>query len=114
MKKKELLKIIIDGNYKEYEYKNLIKLVGENESKLIRELIGTKYIDEVKRNVYAGSRGNIEIIHYTVSEKGYLVFEPFYKKIWFTLKGDIRTIIIAVITSIIITIITIYITKFIN
>jgi hypothetical protein len=44
-----------------------------------------------------------------LTEAGWMKFEPIYKRFWHGFKGDIRTIIIAVIISIITTITTLFI-----
>lgn len=83
----------------------LFNIIGENKSnKEIHKLISEGYIEEIPsktplgRTVYTG---------YRISKKGHSVFFPIYKKLFSFFQGDIRTVIISAIT----TLVTILITK---
>lgn len=79
---------------------------GHNSDKTLHKLISERYIEEVPHRLREK-----DYIFYRVSEKGHHVFYPKYKKILLSLSGDARTIVVSVITAVIVTILTIYITK---
>ena len=110
MNKREILNKIIDGENRRYEYIALLNFVGKDEKKLLDELISTNYIEVTKRNVHGGSRGNIELTLYGVSEKGYGFVKPVHQRFWDSVKGDMRTVIVSVIVAFLSTFLTLLLT----
>lgn len=86
-----------------------VDLFRHNSDKIIHKLIAEGYIEEVPT-----TRNNKEYTYYRASQKGHCVFYPFHKKIWLSLKGDVRTVVVSVITSAITTVLAIYLTKLAN
>ena len=103
-KKKKLLKEFIDRGYKLYEYSGLERVAGGKDKKLLDKLIGTGYIEEIRRPMHAPSRGTFEMTFFRVSEKGYNLFNPWHQRAWGFFTNDIAKIlsIIAVIISILV------------
>lgn len=79
------------------------------DGKSANALIASRYIDEV--SVYVDGK---TYTAYRASEKGYMLFDPFPKRLWCAVKGDIRTIIITIITAIATVILTTLITNVIG
>ena len=75
---------------------------GINKRKIAQKLIARRLVEECQYK---------NMPHYRATEKGLMIFESTLKKIWYFIKGDVRTIIVAIITSLIITIITLILFK---
>ena len=80
--------------------------IGEQKSdKIIHKLIAERYIDEVPQEKFDSLlRGNYKIIFYRLSDKGYLVFSPIWKRLWSFFSGDMAKILslIAITISILV------------
>ncbi len=75
---------------------DLFNSVGEHKSeKLIHKLIATGFIEEVPHRVYER-----DYTFYRLTEKAHSIFYPFHQKIYFLIKGDIRTVIVSSIVAI--------------
>jgi hypothetical protein len=108
---KNFLKEMIDCPSGLLSHDDLFRILGKSKSgKTIQRLIGSGHIDEVYQK-YPTPRGQVEIACYRVSEKGLAIFLPWYRKMWHVFRGDVRTVLVSVITAIIISIATIYITN---
>jgi len=99
---KEALKNINNVNRGLLNQSDLLNCLPNRDTKLSHSLITSGYLEETKRLEKASQ---IEITYYRLTEKGRLVFEPFYKQWWFYFKGDIRTVMVAVITTIVVSLI---------
>ncbi len=64
-------------------------------------LVALGYLEIVPEEIGTGTTINF----YRVTEKGFSVFYPIYKRLWYYFSGDLRTIIVSVITALITTII---------
>jgi|GEM_PF-5914762 len=98
---KEILKKVIDNrgySVRGIESEHLYETIGENRNhKIIDKLISEGYIDESIK-----PKGNFNFLYYRATQKAYAEFYSFYKKIWFFIGGDIRSVIISSITAVII------------
>lgn len=83
---------------------DFINGICKRDEKSAHSLISKGFIEEVPHKLH-----DKDYIFYRASEKGRAVFYPIYKKVWLAVKGDIRTVIVAVIISIITTLVTIFI-----
>ncbi len=81
---------------------DMINGIARKNTKAVERLIIYGYLEKVPE-YKPGPNGMQKYLFYRITEKGLNVFSPFYKKIWFMFKGDIRTIIVSVITAIITT-----------
>ena len=70
---------------------------GINKRKIAQRLIVRRLVEECQYK---------NMLHYRATEKGLMVFESTPKRFWYFIKGDIRTVIVALITSLIIVTIT--------
>ena len=99
-KEKEALKKAVEykgGLIPKIVFNNMI----ERNGKIENSLIASGYIDEVSAYVEGKT-----YMAYRPSEKGFMIFKPFYKRAWVIIKKDFRTIVVAIITTLVITIIT--------
>jgi|SRR3989344_7472743 len=69
---------------------------------LIEKLVTLGYIEMVPEEIQTGTIINF----YRVTERGFSIFYPFYKKIWYASKGGIRTVVVSGMTSALTTFIT--------
>lgn len=93
---------------------NLINGIARRDSRSVENLVAKKYLEEVPRQ-HCGLGGAYYTINfYRATEKGLLVFSPWYAKIWQGIQEDIRTIIIAAITALVTSVIAIFIEKFLR
>ena len=108
---KSFLKEMVDCPSGLLSHDDLFRILGKSKNgKTIQRLIGSGYIDEVHQS-FPRAGGQIDITCYRVSEKGLSVFLPWYKKSWRLVRGDVRTVLVSVITAVIISLLTIYITN---
>jgi len=84
---------------------DMINGIAKRDRKSVENLVVRGYLEEVPVDK-TGLQGNTYTLQfYRVTEKGLNVFEPWHKKLWFMMRGDVRTIIISVITAVISTIV---------
>ena len=106
-KEKDILKKVVehpDGLISPADY---INVICQRDTKSAHGLVALRYIEEVPTMIDTGKQLNF----YRATEKGRSVFYPMHKRLWYLIKGDVRTIIVAVITSLIITAITLILFK---
>lgn len=82
---------------------DLLNCLPDRDTRLSHSLITSGYLEETKRLEKASQ---IEITYYRLTEKGRMIFEPWYKRLWFFCKGDVRTIIVAAITALVVSLVT--------
>jgi len=101
---KEILQKAISHNVGLLSPVDMINGIAKRDRKSVENLVVRGYLEEVPVDK-TGLQGNTYTLQfYRVTEKGLNVFEPWYKKLWFMMKGDVRTIIISVITAVVSTI----------
>ena len=89
---------------------DLINGIAHRDRRSVENLVVRGYIEEVPQDKQ-GMQGTYTLNFYRATEKGLLFFSPWYLKIWSWIKGDIRTIIISVITALVTSLIAIFINK---
>lgn len=111
-KEKEVLKIAIERKRGLYSPAEMINVIANYNRSLIEDLVVKGYLEEVQQEVPGGpNHGSMTINFYRVSHKSLVYFEPWYKRLWFYFNGDLRIIIVSIITSAVVTILTILIEK---
>jgi hypothetical protein len=105
---REVLRKVFDNPRGLLSQSELINAQPQGNTKLSHTLITSGYIEEVKRVEKARQ---IEITCYRITEKGRMVFAPPLSRFWHSVKGDLRTIIVSIITALLTTAITILITS---
>lgn len=97
---KEILKKAVDCPKGKFSPADMVNGIAGGNDKQVEWLVVHKYLENVPVDK-PGFHGDYYTLQfYRVSEKGYTIFAPWYKRVWFFVRGDIRTIIISVITSI--------------
>jgi len=92
---------------------DLINGIAQRDRRSVENLVVRGYIEEVPQDVEGTKLGSTYSLNfYRAKEKGLLVFSPWYTKTWYGMKGDVRTIVISVITALITSLIAIFIDKF--
>lgn len=90
----------------------LINIIAKQDRKSVENLVVRNYIEEVPQDVKGIKLGSTYSVNfYRATEKGLLVFSPWYSKVWHGMKGDVRTIVIATITALITSVIAISVEK---
>lgn len=95
---KELLKELTRANE---GFRDVFSL-RQNQKKATQLLIAKGLAEEFQHK---------NISCYRATEKGYSIFYPLHKKLWFVIKGDVKTIIVSLVTALLTTIIISQITK---
>ncbi len=91
---------------------DLINGIAQHDRKPVENLVVRGYIEEVPQDVKGIRLGSTYSLNfYRATEKGLLVFSPWYIKMWHGLRGDVRTILIAAITALITSVIAISVEK---
>ena len=91
---------------------DLINGIAQHDRKSVENLVVRGYLQEVPQDMKGIKLGTTYSLHfYRATEKGLLVFSPWYTKIWHGMKGDVRTIVISVITALFTTLIAIFVEK---
>lgn len=75
----------------------MINVVARRDNRSVSNLIATGYIEEVETH-----KNDKVYTFYRASAKALLFFDKWYKRMWYSLKGDIRNIIVSAITAIVI------------
>ena len=109
-KEKGILKLSIERKQGLYSPADMINGIAGQNRQIVENLVVKGYLEEVPTQIPTGTTYNF----YRVTHKGLMVFNPWYEKIWYNLKGDLRTVIFSVITAIITTIITVIVGKYIK
>lgn len=90
---------------------DLINGITQRDNRSVENLVAKRYLEEVPRQHRGLGDAYYTINFYRATEKGLLVFSPWYTKIWHGMKGDVRTIVIAAITALITSVIAISVEK---
>jgi len=94
---------------------DLINGIAQQDRKSVENLVVKGYLEEVPQDMKGIKLGTTYSLNfYRATEKGLMVFQPWYIRMWHGLKGDVRTIIIAAITALITSLIAIFIDKFLK
>jgi len=110
-KEKEILKKMLDNPNGLLSQSELISCLPDKDTKLSHSLITSGFIEETRRVI---KLSGLEATFYRLTEKGRIVFKPIYKRMWFLIKGDVRTIVVSIITALVTTMMAIWITKLLN
>src|SRR3989338_4662054 len=97
-KERQLLEKVKNHHNRLLSYEELFKTLAEGDHTTVHDLIAKHYVEEVPVVKIGKS-----YTAYRITEKGLSVFYPLFQKLWYLFKGDVRTIIVAVIISIITT-----------
>lgn len=100
-KAKEVLKKVRDNSKGLLSQSDLINCLPDRDTRLSHSLITSGFIEEVNRRIKANGQ---EATFYRLTQKGYLVFEPWWKRTWAFFTNDMAKIlsIIAIIISILV------------
>lgn len=111
-KEKEILRMAIERKQGLYSPSEMINGISHQDRSLIEDLVVKGYLEEVPQEVPGGpNHGSMTINFYRVSHKSLVSFDSWYKRLWFYFKGDLRIVIVSIITSAVVTILTILIEK---
>lgn len=92
---------------------DLINGIAQQDRRSVENLVVRGYLEEVPQDLKGIKLGSTYSVNfYRATEKGLLVFSPWYIKIWHGMKGDVRTIVISAITALITSLIAIFVEKF--
>ena len=108
---KRILKVVVDRGGL-LSPADLINGVAKQDRKPVENLVVRGYLEEVPQDMKGIKLGSTYSLNfYRATEKGLLVFAPWYQRMWHSLKGDIRTVVIAAITALITSVVTFFIGK---
>ena len=94
---------------------DLINGIARQDRRVVENLVVRGYIEEVPQDVKGIKLGSTYSVNfYRATEKGLLVFSPWYSRVWHWLKGDVRTIVIAAVTALITSLVAIFVEKFLR
>ncbi len=94
---------------------DLINGIAQRDRKSVENLVVRGYLEEVPQDVKGVRLGTTySLTFYRATEKGLLVFSPWYIRMWHGLRGDVRTIVIAAITALVTSAIAIIVEKFLR
>lgn len=92
---------------------DLINGIARQDRRVVENLVVRGYIEEVPQDMKGVKLGSTYTLNfYRATEKGLLVFSPWYTRMWHGLKGDVRTIVIATITALVTSLIAIFVERF--
>lgn len=106
---KEVLQKISSNKKGLLSQSDLLNCLSNSNTKISHRLITSGLIEETTRRIKATQ---VEATFYRITEKGMIALAPLYKQLWFSIKEDLRNIIVSAITAIITTIIAILITNY--
>lgn len=100
---KEILKKAIQSRKGLISPADMINSFAQHDRGMVENLVARGYLEMVSEVIATGKPINF----YRVTELGLVQFEPFYTKLWFWFRGDIRTITVSAVTAIVVALITI-------
>lgn len=98
---KEILRKAIESNEGLISPATMINSYARGKRRPVENLVAMGYLEHVPEQINTGKLINF----YRVTEFGLATSYPLPKKIWHLIKGDIKTIMVAIITSILINIV---------
>ena len=101
----ELLKAIVNHPSGQLSEAEFINGLAKHNRRLVENLVVKQYVEEVPRTLVALNGGSYSVNFYRATAKGIVEFASWYEKMWFYMKGDIRTAIFSIITALITTLI---------
>lgn len=109
---KKILKTVVEHREGLLSPAILINSIAQKDTRSVENLVATGYLEEVPSE-HPGLNGGYYIINfYRATEKALMRFAPWYKRLWFNVRGDIRIVLISTITALITTLITMLIDKY--
>ena len=94
---------------------DLINGIAQRDRKSVENLVVRGYLEEVPQDMKGVRLGSTYSLNfYQTTEKGLLVFSPWYIRMWHGLRGDVRTIVIAAITALVTSAIAIFVERFLR
>ncbi len=113
-KEREILKALVEHPRGELSPADFINGIARGDERSVRNLQSKGYVNTAP-HPHRDLNGNYyDVPFYYATDKGLVEFEPWHKKIRFLFRGDLRTVIIALITALGITLITIFIEKMVK
>ena len=94
-KEKEILKKLVEHPEGSLSPCDMINVIAKRDKRSVHNLISNGFIEEVPTH-----KNDRDYNFYRATEKGLLFFDKWYKKIWFSIKGDLRNIIVSAITAV--------------
>ncbi|MDE2019278.1 MAG: hypothetical protein KGJ13_02935 [Patescibacteria group bacterium] len=108
---KRILKELVEAPQGELSPAHFVNGIAKQDQRAVRHLQSRGYIATTPRQHRDISGSYYDIPFYYATDKGFAEFYPWYEKLWFAIKSDLRIIIISAITSAITSLITIILTK---
>jgi len=96
-KEKEILKKLVVHPEGSLSPHDMINVIAKRDKRSVHNLISNGFIEEVPTH-----KNDRDYNFYRATDKGLLFFDKWYKRIWFSIKGDIRNIIVSAITAVVI------------
>ena len=94
---------------------DLINGIAQHDRKPVENLVVKGYLEEVPQDMKGIKLGSTYTLNfYRATEKGLLVFSPWYTRAWHVMRGDVRTVVISAITALVTSLIAIFIEKFLR
>lgn len=92
---------------------DVINVIAKRDRRSVENLVTKGYVKEVPQDIPGIKFGSTRSVNfYRMTEKGLMKFAPWHQKIWFWTKGDVRTVVISMVTALATTIITVFIERF--
>ncbi|MDP3934721.1 MAG: hypothetical protein Q8Q46_00640 [Candidatus Giovannonibacteria bacterium] len=108
---KRILKAVVEHHDGLLSPADLINGIAKRDKRSVENLVANGYIEEVPREHPDIRGGYYTINFYRATGKGLLKFAPWHKRIWMSVKGDVRTVLISTITALITTLVVIFLEK---
>ncbi len=101
---KEILRGVVEYPLGLISQSQFFNSICKGDKKTAHILITSGFIEEVTRKI---RETNQDATFYRPTLKGQAIFYPWYRRLWYLIKGDVRTIIVATIISLITSLVTI-------
>ena len=111
---KRILRTLIEHPKGELSPADFVNGIAKRNERAVQNLKSKGYIDTTPHQ-HRDLHGNYyDINFYHVTHKGIMYFDPWYKKVLFVIKDDIRTVLVSVVTATVTTVVTIMITNMLS
>lgn len=89
----------------------MINGIAARDRASVEKLVTFGYLQEVPQDQQTINGPNYSLNFYRVTPKGFSVLEPWPKRIWLYVQGDVRNVVVSVITAFLTTLLTILVAR---
>lgn len=111
LEEKRILRELVEHPRGELSPADFVNGIAKRNERAVQNLKSKGYIDTTPHQHRDLHNNYYDVHFYHATHKGIMYFDPWYKKTFFAIKDDIRTVLVSVITAAVTTVVTIVVTN---